>query len=90
MFGSLRDIQLQSACSLIQVPIPPHATIYYTIFADIASMDLFETENWLEENFEYKEKDPFNEFFDRYGMGSSTMMLCSGPFFVILPSILSW
>ena len=78
---------MQSASSLIAVPIPSHAVTYYVILATISSLDVFETENFYEENLSLRKTEPINGFFERNEMESSTFLLCSGPFFLILALI---
>ena len=56
----------------------------------MASLDLFETEEFYENNFEFRKTEPLNDNFARYEMDSSTFLLCSGPFFLVLTTIYVW
>ena len=90
MYGSVRGIQMQSASSLIAVPIPSHAVTYYVILATISSLDIFKTEKFYEENLPLRKTEPINGFFERNEMETSTFLLCSGPFFIVLMIIIGW
>jgi len=66
------------------VPIPAPALVFFQACIVIASMDLFETEAWYEENLTFNaETDPINQNFEMFGIGDKNFVSNSGPYFAL-------
>ena len=87
LYGSIRSLQMQ-ASSLIKIPIPAHAQIYYEVLATVSALDPLGAEDFYAENLNLTETKPFNANFEKFGMETSTFILCTGPFFYILAFVI--
>ena len=62
-------MQMIVLSSLIRVPIPAHAFVFFAGCILFASIDIMDGESWYEEWFVFHETDPLNGNYDIFGIG---------------------
>lgn len=73
-----------SLSGIVNVKVPIHLHIFLQICVAFANMDIFNGENFYEENLTFKETAAIGEKWAFFGMDNSNFIMNSGSYFVII------
>ena len=88
LWGLIRALQIIALLGLVNVSIPIHMHTFLKVCVVFSSMDIFNSEEFYEENFKFKKTDPIGSKWEFFEIGDSNFVNNSGSYFVMLVGIL--